>query len=114
MTFLFPKHFRAGNNNSMNMTEESVLKYLSLACGIFGEIANEVSHETFTILIILFNLAGIVELSKFVLTDVINYLFYYISIGLYKNLANSVEQSLNSKSNDQIEIWLAQHHFSNM
>jgi hypothetical protein len=98
----------------MNMTEESVLKYLSSTCRIFGEIAKEVSHETFTILVILFNLAGIVELSKFVLTDVLNYLFYYISIGLYKKLANSVEQSLNSNSNDQIEIWLGQHHYSNM
>lgn len=73
----------------------------------------EVSHETFTILVLLFNLAGLVELYKFVLTDVINYLFYYISIGLYKKLGKSLERALNSKSNEQIEIWLAQHHYSN-
>jgi hypothetical protein len=88
--------------------------YLSSSLSIYGAMAKEVSQDTFTILVFLFNLAGLIELSKYVLTDVINYLFYYISIGLYKKLSDSLEASLNSKSSDQIEIWLAQHHYSNM
>lgn len=98
----------------MNVTEEWVQKYVSTSFNVYAEVAKEVSRETFTAFVILFNFAGIVELSKYVLTDVINYLFYYISIGLYEKLGNSLEQALNSKSNDQIEIWLDQHHYSNM
>lgn len=98
----------------MNATEEWVQKYVNTSLNAYGELAKGVSRETYTALVILFNFAGIVELSKYVLTDVINYLFYYISIGLYEKLGNSLEQALNSKSNDQIEIWLAQHHYSNM
>jgi hypothetical protein len=78
---------------------------------VYTSYSFDVDEKEFMIYTSIMYTAAFVEMSKYVISDVVNYFFYFIAIDLYSNLANSVTDVLDSADTKKIGEWLELHHF---
>jgi len=99
------------NTYIFNATDDKTWQFME-ANKHYREIMTKISSKVyFTQLIAMYG-SGLIMSIKFVLSDVNNYLFYFIIMERLAKLEKSVTASINGGKLEAIEDWLRYHHSS--